>query len=242
MTTPLNTPMNGMDCSEFADQLDAWMTGERSAAARVHARECRQCRAMAEDFGTIAKAAREWSLEDAEPSPRLWNALRAQLQEEGLIRDTSRGVAPAAMRLQPQVQAAKPAGWFAGWFGGALRPALAGGYLALLIAVSAVFVGPSGKQIDDSQWLAHTQRSTRPLNAELDSAEHAVLSDLAVTANPVVSAAFHQNLAIIDRDIALCEKNVREEPENELARDYLYEAYEQKADLLDQMADRGVGQ
>jgi len=237
----MSRPLNTVNCKQFTDQLDEWISGERSAAARVHARECPQCRSIAEDFVAIGRAAREWSVEDAAPSPRLWNALRAQLQEEGLIRDSSRNAADLAARPQPQVTASKPAGWFAGLFSGALRPALAGAYLALLIAVSILFIGPSGKQIDDSQWLARTQTSIKPLNIELDSAEHAVLSDLA-TANPVVSASFHQNLAIIDRDIALCEKSVHEEPGNELARDYLYEAYEQKADLLDQMADRGVGQ
>jgi hypothetical protein len=37
----------------------------------------------------------------------------------------------------------------------------------------------------------------------------------------------------------LCEKSVREDPQNEIARDYLYEAYRQKADLLAQMSERG---
>jgi hypothetical protein len=37
----------------------------------------------------------------------------------------------------------------------------------------------------------------------------------------------------------MCEKSVREEPENELARDYLYGAYQQKADLLAEMSERG---
>jgi hypothetical protein len=55
----------------------------------------------------------------------------------------------------------------------------------------------------------------------------------------VVTASLHQNLAIVDNYITLCEKSVREEPENEMARDYLYGAYEQKADLLAQMAERG---
>jgi hypothetical protein len=32
---------------------------------------------------------------------------------------------------------------------------------------------------------------------------------------------------------------VQEEPQNEVARDYLYEAYQQKADLLAQMTERG---
>jgi hypothetical protein len=32
---------------------------------------------------------------------------------------------------------------------------------------------------------------------------------------------------------------VQEEPQNEMARDYLYGAYQQKADLLAQMTERG---
>ena len=233
--------MSTMDCSQFATQLDEWMRGERSAPARVHARECPHCRELAEDFGAIASISRDWSLEDTAPSPRLWNALRAQLQEEGLIRDEARQASPSAARHQPQTESSRSAGWFAGFFAGALRPALAGAYLALLIAASILFVGPNGRQIDESKWLAHTQRSINPLNADLDKAEHVVLSNLS-SASPVVTASLHQNLAIVDNDIVLCEKSVREQPENELARDYLYQAYEQKADLLAQMADRGVGQ
>ena len=55
-----------------------------------------------------------------------------------------------------------------------------------------------------------------------------------------MTASLHDNLAIVDNYIALCEKSVSEDPENEVARDYLYEAYEQKADLLAQMTERGV--
>ena len=54
-----------------------------------------------------------------------------------------------------------------------------------------------------------------------------------------MTASLHENLAIVDNYITLCEKSVREEPENEVARDYLYGAYQQKADLLAQMTERG---
>ena len=57
--------------------------------------------------------------------------------------------------------------------------------------------------------------------------------------NSVVNASLHQSMAIVDNNIALCEKSVREEPENELAREYLYDAYQQKADLLAEMSERG---
>jgi hypothetical protein len=228
-----------MDCNQFAEQLDDWLRGERSPAARVHARECHECRGVADDFLAIAKATREWAIEDPEPSPRLWTSLRAQLQEEGLIRDASRQAAPVRARVQPQVRSPKPAGWFSAWFPSTLRPAFAAGYLAVLMALSILFVGPSGKQIDDSQWLERTQVSIKPLTADLNSAERAVLSNVA-SADPDLSRSLHQNLTIVDKDISECEKSVREQPENELARDFLYQAYEQKADLLAQIADGGV--
>ena len=237
--------MSTMDCSQFAQQLDDWLSGERSAAARVHARECHECRGLAEDFLAITKTAREWAVEEPLPSPRLWNSLRAQLQEEGLIRDSgalpnaARQPAAVRARVQPQARPAASSGWMAAWFPGLLRPAFAGAYLALLLAVSILFVGPSGKQIDDSQWLERTQVSIKPLTAELDSAERAVLSNVA-SADPDLSKSLHQNMAVVDKDISECEQSVREHPENELARDFLYQAYEQKADLLAEISDRGV--
>ena len=87
--------------------------------------------------------------------------------------------------------------------------------------------------------MSGTQDTTGALSAELQTAEKDRFRRNAVS-DPVVTASLHDNLAIVDNYIALCEKSVREEPENEVARDYLYSAYEQKADLLAQMTERGV--
>jgi hypothetical protein len=38
----------------------------------------------------------------------------------------------------------------------------------------------------------------------------------------------------------MCEKSVREEPQNDVAREYLYGAYQQKAELLAMMVERGA--
>ncbi len=84
------------------------------------------------------------------------------------------------------------------------------------------------------------QRSTQPLSASLETEEGAI-SSMADT-NPVVTASLRKSLAVIDNDIALCEKSVREEPQNEFARDYLYEAYQQKADLIAQVTEGDEGQ
>ena len=118
------------------------------------------------------------------------------------------------------------------------RPVLAGGYLAALVAVAFALSGPVNKRVNEARWLKGTQISTSPLSAQLDFAEQN--SNSYVTrSNPDVAASLHQNLAIVDNYIALCEKSVSEEPQNEVARDYLYEAYQQKADLLTQMTERG---
>jgi hypothetical protein len=53
-----------------------------------------------------------------------------------------------------------------------------------------------------------------------------------------VTLSLQQNLQIVDNLIAVCEKTVREHPGDPLAREYLYGAYQQKADLLAVAMDR----
>ena len=55
-----------------------------------------------------------------------------------------------------------------------------------------------------------------------------------------VTDSIHRNLGIVDNFIVLCEKSVREQPDNEMAREYLYGAYEQKAELLATAMDHGT--
>jgi hypothetical protein len=127
--------------------------------------------------------------------------------------------------------------WFGGWLAALPRPALAGAYLTLLIAGAFALSRPINKQTNEARWLAASEDSTLPLRAQLTAEQDSFASFN--NANPVVTASLNKNLAIVDNYIALCEKSVQEEPQNEVARDYLYEAYQQKADLLAQMTERG---
>jgi hypothetical protein len=227
--------MGTFKCEEFLKDLEPWMEGERSAEAQAHLRNCPQCFAILNDLKAIHAAARSWSATETEAPERVWTALRAQLEQEGLIRDTLLDSIP---REPEHEHLAKSAGWLRGLFSGLPRPVLAGGYLAALVAVAFALSGPVHKKVNEAKWLEGTQVATSPLRAQLNSAEQDSISSLA-NSNSDVSASLHQNLAIVDNYIALCEKSVREEPQNELARDYLYEAYRQKADLLAQMSERG---
>jgi len=223
--------MSTIGCNEFRKQFDAWMEGERAPDARAHVRECARCRGLVEDMDAIRQTAGAWAAEEVDPPARVWISLRAQLEEEGLIRDAAH--AGESSRTE------RPRSWLAGIFTVVPRPALAGAYLLALIAGSFALMGPSAKQLNESRWISGTQDSTGTMSARLQTAERDSISAMAGS-DPVVTASLHDNLAIVDNYIALCEKSVREEPENEIARDYLYDAYEQKADLLAQMTERGV--
>jgi hypothetical protein len=215
-----------MGCSGFLDRLDAWIEGERPSDARAHVRECPACRSLAEDMETIRTAAQSMANIEVEPPARIWTSLAAQLAREGLIHD---GRHSAAKRLR---------GWLDAVFAPLPRPALAGAYLTALVALGFALSGPVHTRLNEHSWIASTQLSTVSLSAQLDSAEEETVASLR-NYNPALRASLDQNLAIVNNYIVLCEKSVREEPENETARDYLYEAYQQKADLLAEMAERG---
>ena len=224
--------MATITCREFLSYLEPWMEGERPQDAQAHVRTCPNCSSVIKDLEMIHVEARSWSASERDAPERVWPALRAQLEQEGLIRETIPASVDRAQTAAPR------AGWFAGLFPRLPRPVLAGAYLAALVAVAFALSGPVNKRVNEARWLKGTQTSTSPLSAQLNFAEQN--SNSYVTrSNPVVAASLHQNLAIVDNYIALCEKSVSEEPQNEVARDYLYEAYQQKADLLTQMTERG---
>jgi hypothetical protein len=223
--------MSTIRCNQFLNQLEQWMEGERSSDAQAHARECAQCRGFVADLDAIHQSASSLALDDPEPPARLWISLRAQLAQEGIIRGEKRGRMHRLKEL------------FEGTFTATPRPALAGAYLVALVAVGGALVSTTHtqvSQVNDDRWMSGMQSSTQPLSAQLDSAEQDAISSMP-DSNPVVTASLHKNLAIVDNYIALCEKNMHEDPQSEMARDYLYQAYQQKADLIAQMSERGEG-
>jgi hypothetical protein len=215
--------MSTMNCDEFLNHIGEWIEGQEVPGARDHSRTCSNCRGLAEDLGTIRLVAVTLPEEDPEISPRVWNALRAQLEQEGLIRTTGPERAPR---------------WFDSIFSFIPRPAMATAYVALLVAAAAVLTVPVHIRGNEDAWRESTQTSTAQLSAQLEDAEKDAVATFA-SFTPDVTDDLRKNLTIVDNDIALCEKSVQEDPESEIARDYLFGAYQQKADLLAQISERG---
>ncbi len=208
-----------MLCHELTKMLAA--EEPLSPAAVTHLDGCARCSALLADLKAIQSAAAE--LAEAEPPARLWVSLRNQLEAEGLIHEP-----------EAEAVAATPPSSF--WL--SLRPVLASAYLALLVAVAGLFA------------VRMAPVTPAPLGTStVAGVAVTVPADLVPTAentadirerNPEVTASYTKSLEIIDNFILLCEKTVREEPRNELAREYLYDAYQQKADLLAMSMDRGA--
>jgi len=235
--------MATISCNEFLDKLESWMEGDRQPTGQAHYQSCVACQDLVSDMEAIRSTARTWETDAAaEPPARIWASLRLRLEAEGLIHDpASSDVAITVPAAESQLQGGVKhrASWLDGIFGGMARPALAGAYLVALVAVCVPMSGLGTQRGPNDRWTNLTQNTTVPLRSQLDKVEHTVFSLSA--ADPVVTASLHKNLAIVDNYIVLCEKSVNEEPGNEVARDYLYSAYEQKADLLAQMTENGDG-
>ena len=208
-----------MQCHEFELVLEQ-QGAELPAEAAAHVTACEPCRALVSDLEAINAVARDLGADPAEPPERVWLSLRAQMESEGLIR------------------APRKTGWLWEWLAMLPRPALAGAYLSFVLA-AAVIVGFYSRL-----WLSQpgpqvaVQSTTASLGTQLSAVQKHAVSALRHR-NPAVTASLHQNLEIVDNAISICEKTMREEPQNEIAREYLYGAYQQKAELLASITERG---
>ena len=187
-------------------------------AAREHLAECSTCKHFFEDVTSIVAAARQFPVE-MEPPERVWISLRAQLGSEGshsrILSGPSFGAwwhAFAAF-FQNRVVATAAVEWSLCWppFYFSRRP--------------------YWKRRDDQFGSTVTVLSQQ--EHDLDNMQ------LAGTSTSPVDTSLRQNLLQVDAFIADCEQRLREVPSDDLAREYLTNAYQQKAQLLSAMIDSG---
>src|SRR5262249_2882366 len=110
-----------MQCKDFEQAIEENGFAQLSEAAEAHAAGCPSCTAFVEDFSAILVLAKQIPAE-LEPPARVWVALRAQLEAEGIIRQPE---------IVPPLQRAP---WWNG-FGGLVRGRLwaTAGVAALLV-------------------------------------------------------------------------------------------------------------
>ena len=71
------------------------------------------------------------------------------------------------------------------------------------------------------------------------STDEAHLPAMQLAGNSGVDVSLRENLDIVDKFIVDCEQRVKEQPQDDLAREYLTGAYQQKAELISVIMERG---
>ncbi len=84
-------------CSQFGDELSAYLEGDARPFVAAHSQDCPSCGALLTDLQTLRSAARE--LPQAAPSPMVWSKVRAHLEEEGAL------VAAACLQFDDELEA-----------------------------------------------------------------------------------------------------------------------------------------
>jgi hypothetical protein len=245
-----------MHCKQLESVLEAEGLGPLPVEAQQHLAGCQSCQDMLADFSTIAVAAKSIPAE-VQPPDRIWISVRAQLEAEGVIHEPVEILAHSSP-LQEQSQG------FWQNLSALLRPRnLATVGVGLLLAVGAFLQtrknGPSvggpnetpttsvatGTSLPPSDSLAPSVTASKvslPSPSEagvtLQQAEQD-LPNIQLAGNSTVDASLRQNLRTVDEFIAECERHLKVNPQDELAREYLYSAYQQKAELLAAMMDSG---
>jgi hypothetical protein len=221
-----------MHCERLEQMLAEQLEGPLPLEATAHLDSCLPCRRLHEDLQAIAVAAHQWGSEEPAPPPRVWAAIEMRLRAQGLI-------------AQPSLPPAAP-GWLSGWWNFAARLELAGAYV-LLMLVAAGLAGYRTAPVADTDAFdrpAATVQASEPaldtLSTTLDGNMRRAVASLSPDYGDSLALSLQQNLQIVDNFIVVCEKKIRENPRDSLARDYLYGAYQQKADLLAVAMDRSA--
>jgi hypothetical protein len=219
-----------MQCEQFERILEQQDEGTLPQPALSHVDECESCRSLFADIGEIRGAAMELGAEGIAPPERIWVSLRNQLEAEGIIHDAQDAPQPTRR----------------GWWSAFQRSALAGAFLALILVAATTM---TFKQ-DTSQFATPPQIAVEQNTSPIPSADSVFKEEVLTVGNDsvpgmpaedaAVTASIRRNLGIVDNFIAMCEKSVREQPDNEMAREYLYGAYEQKAELLATATSRSL--
>jgi hypothetical protein len=216
-----------MQCDRFEQILIEQDEGPLPKQALAHIDDCESCRALTADLASIHDAGLEMGGEGIVPPERVWISLRNLLDAEHIIREP---------QLSPVLRSVR-----SGWWAAFQTPALAGSFLALILVAAGLlsyrgYRGSSPLSAIHPQ-LALGQEAPPMLSADsvFKEESQSVGNDLIPglqTRDAAVTDSIRRNLDIVDNFIALCEKSVREQPDNQMAREYLYGAYQQKAEVL----------
>ena len=160
--------------------------------------------------------------------------MRAQLEAEGIIRETT-VIAPA-----------ESAPWWQG-FGQLIRGRMLATAAVAVFIVAAGFIQMNRKPAPtgtDSASMVVPPVVAEPFAeaaSSLDQEERNLgpMQTVSTSNASAVDNSLRENLVTLNAFIKECRKRLKEDPNDQVARDYLSAAYQQKAEILAAMMERG---
>jgi hypothetical protein len=257
-----------MQCKELEEVLEQDGFSPLPLAAREHLASCSACQGLVADLTTIVASARQIPAE-LHPPDRIWISLRAQLQAEGIIIDQPAVVAGQHAPWWQNISALfRPRVLVSAGVAAALTLAVYfQTHKTTEVPVATTVVAPSPKtevpatdlanQVTPASAPAPLQQanvtnhssardsatSLRPSPSELAGTTlmnvEQDVPNMQLAGNSAVDTSLRQNLRTLNEFIAECQQRLKQNPQDEVAREYLYSAYQQKAELLSAMMESG---
>ena len=255
-----------MHCKELESVLETEGLGQLSKDARLHLATCGACQGLVADFNSISAAAKSLPAE-VNPPDRIWISLRAQLEAEGLIKEpvevsekaswwesflaawkprTFTAVTAAALVLAVAVYVKRAPQNGVSDVAKKQTPVESSRAVPAQVAGVSPAAAPPAKIAPTQGSITSKAKELAPSPSEsasftLNQAELDV-PNMQLAGNSQVDTALRQNLRTLNTFIAECELRLKQNPQDELAREYLHTAYQQKADLLAAMMESGRGE
>lgn len=203
-----------MTCNEFERVLPELEAGHDlgELEQEEHLRSCPACFALWTELRSIVEKAPELQATE-EPNPRVWNSIEIALRLEGLIREPVQQPVRHGLRWKPI------------W----------------LIPITAVLLITSGVLLRQHEKSATTltadNTSTVPVLSGAPG-EADQLARLLATATPAVRAAYQSDLQAVNSYVHDAEESARQNPNDEVAQQYLRGAYEQRSMVYEMALNR----
>jgi hypothetical protein len=219
-----------MQCKDVESVVEQEGLAPLPKEVNAHLAQCRECRNYIADLTSIVDVARKMPSEIAPPD-RIWISLRAQLEREGIIKEPA--LVPAPEHIS----------WWHGFNELFRSRTLATATVGTLILFAGFLQlgNDHGPAANAPSPLPPTVIASEPFAATrivLNEQEPLARGIILASTSPV-DTSLRENLKTVDDFIADCERRLHAAPQDELAREYLSNAYQQKAELLSAMMDRG---
>lgn len=198
-----------MNCAEFQRVLPYIIDTGGNADHEEHLRSCAVCADLVADLKYIAEQAK-LLVPMQDPNPRVWDGIQKSLEREGLVKS-----APARGDLL----------------------GLPHGSWAWLAPVAAMFLILAGLYLYRAQTPAQSVAAVASTSVPTADQDDSQVLEAVAQRDPDLRPSYEQSLKNVNAFIADAKQTVEQNPDDSEARQFLMQAYEQKA-MLYQMATR----